>query len=206
MTLFTREELIVALRELVQELHAEGATVGIRLVGGSALSLRYFDRPATQDLDALHVGPGSDELVTRVAERIARRRGWDPNWLNFEVTKTGAEPLYGRAVEWETIYLDDDIVIQVASAEALLAMKLRANRPGRDTDDIRQLLAICAIGSLDVAEALYEEYYPGEALDDRAVQMARAIFEHGSLTPPPRPHPLDLSEILGTPDPPPNET
>lgn len=39
----------------------------------------------------------------------------------------------GREVEWEAIFDEDGIVIEVAAKEALLAMKLRANRPGRDT-------------------------------------------------------------------------
>lgn len=77
---------------------------------------------------------------------------------------------------------------------------LIANRPGRDTDDIRQLLAICTIGSLEEAEALYEEFYPGEGLDDRAVQMVRAIFGRGRVMAPPRHDPLDPSEFLGAPD------
>jgi hypothetical protein len=58
-------------------------------------------------------------------------------------------------VEWETIYDKDGIVIHVASKEAMLAMKLRANRPGRDTRDIRPLLALCDIRTLEDAEELY---------------------------------------------------
>lgn len=33
-------------------------------------------------------------------------------------------------------------------------MKLRANRPGRDVDDIRQLLALCSLATLAEVEAL----------------------------------------------------
>jgi hypothetical protein len=58
-----RDEIIAGLRDLVSELRAAGEIAGIRLVGGAALALRYFDRGTTQDLDALHVRPGSDESV-----------------------------------------------------------------------------------------------------------------------------------------------
>ena len=96
MTLFTRDDLVGALRDLIEELHGAGDTVGLRLVGGGALALRYFDRRTTNDLDALHVRPGSDEAVVKAARLVAERRGWDPTWINFEVTGSGGEPLYGR--------------------------------------------------------------------------------------------------------------
>lgn len=193
MTLFTREDLLGALRDLIIELRARGETVGIRLVGGGALALRYFDRRTTNDLDALHGRPDSDDAVTRAAQSVAERRGWDQTWLNFEVTRTGAEPQYGRTVEWESIYDEGGIVIQVASAEALLAMKLRANRPGRDTDDIRQLLALCEITTAETADTLYEDFYPGDSLSERAWGMVVAILNAGPLAKPDAPGPIELN-------------
>lgn len=130
-----RNDIIAGLRDLVAELSAAGEVAGIRIVGGAALALRYFDRGVTRDVDTLHVNPGSDAAVAAAAERVASRRDWDATWLNFEVTNVDALPTLGRAVEWETIADRDGVVIQVASPEALLAMKLRANRPGRDTRD-----------------------------------------------------------------------
>jgi len=47
-----RDDLIDGLREIVAELRANGEHVGIRIVGGAALSLRYFDRASTVDIDA----------------------------------------------------------------------------------------------------------------------------------------------------------
>jgi hypothetical protein len=191
-TALERNQIITGLRELVAELHAAGEIAGIRLVGGAALALRYFDRGTTQDLDALHVHPGSDESVAAAAERVANRHGWDAHWLNFEVTNADAIPTLGRAVEWETIYDKDGIVIHVASKEAMLAMKLRANRPGRDTRDIRLLLALCDLRTLEEAEELYEEFYPGDLLTERAERIVTAILD-GEPTPvPPSPGPIEI--------------
>lgn len=192
MTLFDRNDLLGALRDLVSELRTAGEPIGLRLVGGAALALRYFERESTRDLDAFHVRPGTDEAVATAARAVAQRRGWDEDWFNFEVTKTAAEPHWGKAVEWETIFDQHGIVIQVASAEALLAMKLLANRPGRDTDDIRQLLALCDIGSVQAADELYGEYYPGESLTDRAWNMVVRILGSGPLTKPEPPRAMDL--------------
>lgn len=193
MALLDRDDLVGALRELVAELHAAGETAGLRVVGGAAIALRHFNRRSTADLDALHVRPGSDAAVAAAADRVGARRGWEAGWLNFAVTATGAEPLYGRATTWETVYDDGQVVIEVAGADTLLAMKLRAARPGRDTDDIRQLLALCEVRTIAEADAFYEEFYPGEALTGRAWRMVESILEEAPLMKPKALGPLDLS-------------
>jgi hypothetical protein len=191
-TALGRDAIILGLRDLVAELRDAGEVAGIRLVGGAALALRYFDRGTTQDLDVLHVNPGSDESVAAAAERIAHRRGWDAKWLNFEVTKADALPTLGRAVEWETIHDADGIVIEVASKEAMLAMKLRANRPGRDTRDIRLLLALCGVHTLEDAGELYEQFYPGDVLTPRAEKIVNAILDGEPTAAPRSPGPIDI--------------
>jgi hypothetical protein len=47
-----RDDIIAGLSELIHEMHALGEKAGIRIVGGAALSLRYFDRATTVDVDA----------------------------------------------------------------------------------------------------------------------------------------------------------
>jgi len=185
-----RDDIIAGLRDLVAELSAAGEVAGIRIVGGAALALRYFDRGVTRDVDTLHVNPGTDSAVAAAAERVAARRDWDASWLNFEVTNADALPTLGRTVEWETIVDRDGVVIQVASPEALLAMKLRANRPGRDTRDIRLLLGLCGLADLAAIEEFYEDFYPGDSLSDRALDIVTRILADGPLdapTPPPSP-------------------
>lgn len=191
-TSLDRDDVVHGLRQLIAELRLAREVAGIRLVGGAALCLRYFDRGTTQDLDSLHIKPGSDEAVALAAGRVASRLGWDPLWLNFAVENADALPAFGRrAMEWETIFDSDGIVIQVASKEALLVMKLRANRPGRDTNDIRQLLALCEITTLDDAERLYEDFYPGDGLTNRAVGMVERILAAGLPDHVPSPGPID---------------
>ncbi|MDR7189557.1 hypothetical protein J2Y46_002383 [Microbacterium sp. BE35] len=192
-TTLGREDILDGLRALITELRASGQIAGIRIIGGAALALRYFDRGTTQDPDSLHIDPGSNAEVAAAAAKVAQSRGWDPGWLNFDVEKADALPTFGRRlVEWETIYDHDGIVIQVAAKEAMLAMKLRANRPGRDTNDIRQLLRLCDVRTLDEAEELYEDFYPGDALSDRAVKMVAAILDAGLPDEVPSPGPIEL--------------
>ncbi|MBM7503747.1 DUF6036 family nucleotidyltransferase [Agromyces aurantiacus] len=190
MILLDRGDLIEGLRELVAELHAAGDPVGLRIVGGGALALRHFERRTTVDIDAVKVSPGDEAAVIEAAERIAQRRGWQPDWLNFKASQLA--PWWGREVRWEAIHQDDLVTIEVAPADALLAMKLKASRPGRDTDDIRQLLAVCGIDSVEAADALFTEFFPGDSLTDRAWGMVERILAAGPLVPPIAPSPPNL--------------
>ena len=190
MILLDRDDLIDGLREIVAELHAAGEPVGLRIVGGGALALRHFDRRTTVDIDAVQVSPGDEGLVVAAAERIAERRGWQLDWLNFKAAQLA--PWWGRDIRWETIHHDDLVTIEVAPADALLAMKLKASRPGRDTDDIRQLLAVCGIHSVEAADALFTQFFPGDSLTDRAWRMVECILAAGPLTPPVTPPAADL--------------
>lgn len=185
-TRFERDDLIDGLRQLVTKLQAADGPIGLRIIGGAALSLRYFDRESTVDIDARPIGDA--EQVLAAGQAIAIENGWPDDWLNAKAS--GFIPRYGVEAEWHTIYDDATVVIQVASAEAMLVMKLRANRPGRDERDIAELMAICEVDSLDEAETLYESYYPADLLSDRAVRMVERILSVGlppKAVAPPRP-------------------
>jgi len=171
-----RADLLEALQELIHELRARNVSGEIRIVGGAALSLSYFERDVTQDIDVMNVQGGDNEAVAEAAQSVASRLDLNDNWLNFEVTRIDALPTLGREVEWHTIFSSAEITIQVASAETLLAMKLRANRPGRDVNDIRALLALVGITDVASAETLYESFYPGDVLPDRAIQILDNLF------------------------------
>lgn len=181
-----RDDLIRGLRQLVVALRERGEPTGIRIIGGAALSLRYFDRLTTDDVDAkLHpAGP-----ALSAAAEVAQANGWPGDWLN---TRASHFIPIARDVEWEPLYDDEQIGIWVASAPALLVMKLRASRPGRDDDDIANLLVICGVREVDAASDLYEEYCPGEVLPDRALLMLGAILAQGLPEMPGAPPPPDL--------------
>ncbi|AWB94715.1 hypothetical protein DCE93_02780 [Agromyces badenianii] len=189
MTRFDRDGLEQGLRQLIPKLRTRGGRSGLRIVGGAALALRYFDRESTVDIDAHPIGDAKQVLAAGRA--VSLENGWPDDWLND--LAAGFIPEYGATrVEWETIYDDGEVVIQVASAEAMLVMKLRANRPGRDDTDIAKLMALCGIASVSEAEELYESYYAGEVLPDRAIRMVTHILAVGIPAVPPRPPAADL--------------
>ena len=77
----------------------------------------------------------------------------------------------------------------------MLVMKLRANRPGRDTRDIRLLLALCDVQTLEDVGDLYEQFYPGDILTPRAEKVVTAILDGEPTTAPDSPGPIDISSV-----------
>jgi hypothetical protein len=178
-----RQDLINGLREVVRQTHEQGISgVSIRIVGGAALRLAYFERATTADIDA-QIEPIAQ--ITPIIEQIARDRGWPTDWLNNEAV--GFIPAWGQTVDWEPIFDDDNVSISVAPVDALLAMKLNAARPGRDTEDIAKLLALNQVGSVDAVESMFEAFYPGDALPSRTIALLDQMFAVGlpSLPEPP---------------------
>lgn len=175
MTLFHAKELTDGLRQLVSKLQQQPGRTSVRIVGGAALALRHFDRTATRDIDAA-IDTNTSKFDDAVAE-VANENGWSNDWLNREAAKY--IPSWGKRIEWETIFDDGKTVIEVAPAEAMLAMKLRANRPGRDDTDIAKLMAVCGIDQIEHLDDLYGDYYPGDALDDRAIKIIEHILAVG---------------------------
>lgn len=175
-----RDTLIDGLNELIERIRAAGIRpVRISIVGGAALALSHIDRRRTVDVDA-RLDP--HDLLMRIAERIAVDRDWPADWLNSNATQFF--PDWGKTVDWKPLFDRDGIRVEVAPADALLAMKLRAamSRPGRDTADIVSLIAELDIQSAEAAESIFSAYYPGDGLNDRVYALVeRAITHRGEF-------------------------
>ncbi|TFD49510.1 hypothetical protein E3T46_13840 [Cryobacterium sp. Hh11] len=169
-----RDDLIRGINAVIIKLRAAGQPAGIRIVGGAALALRYFDRRTTADVDAALQPEGP---ILRAAEHVADENGWPRDWLNSNATMF--MPAFGADPAWEVLYSHQGIVVEVALARALLAMKLNASRPGRDVQDIANLLAICNVRDRETAEELMSDFYPGDGLPDKALRLLGPIFTRG---------------------------
>ncbi|ALJ19063.1 nucleotidyl transferase [Microbacterium sp. No. 7] len=168
-----RQDVIELVEALAAALDDSGVPVTIQIVGGAGIAWLHFpQRRGTVDIDALF---SPREQVLRVASEIAALHGLPDEWLNDAVLRTGAIP-FARDIDWITVVERGDVTVHVADARALLAMKLRAARPGRDTDDIVHLMSREDIRSIDEAEAVFEEFYPGEAVSERGMRILERIF------------------------------
>jgi hypothetical protein len=174
-----RDDLIDGLRELIQRARDRGlGPVSIRIIGGAALRLAYFDRTTTVDIDAT-ITPFDD--LKPIVEQISHERGWPVNWLNDEAKRAGFVPTWGRQVEWVSLFDDGNAIVEVASPTALLAMKLRAfeRRGRRDLNDVLQLLPLSGATSATEVEQLFEEYFPGDALKTTTIEFLDKVFAGG---------------------------
>ena len=186
-----RDDLISGLRAVVERAHDRGlGPVSIRIIGGAAIRLAYFDRETTVDIDA-RIDP--KDSLSELIDEIAAERQWPTDWLNSAAQKAGFIPTWGRQVEWMPLYADDIVAIEVASVEALLAMKLRAfeRRGRRDLGDVIGLLALAEVGNAEQVEELFEAYFPGDTLQQSTVEFLQATLA-GRLIAAPTPPPIDF--------------
>lgn len=169
--LFTKEGLHEALAELARRLGERGVSAGIRIVGGAALALVYYDRQATGDIDAL-IFPSleAEALVLEMVATMAVEHGWPGDWLNSNV-KVHAPPVVDAT--WQVLFTDGGVSVQVAPPDLLLAMKLNAARGVRDARDINVLLGLCEVEDLESAETVFDRYYPGDAMSAKAIGAVR---------------------------------
>jgi hypothetical protein len=178
-----RDDMIAGLREVVRQLHEQNARASIRIIGGAAMMLRYYeDRRITPDIDA---SISTDVDLDEIVRSIALAHSWPADWLN--TAAAGFIPFAGED-PWLPIHDDDTVSVWVAKPACLLAMKLKAARRGRDDEDVAVLLAYLGISTTAEAEQIFEEQYPGELPPDRAYRMLDDIFTVGLPeihTPPP---------------------
>ncbi|MDH6533321.1 hypothetical protein M2119_001558 [Aurantimicrobium minutum] len=178
-TVLTREDIIRGLRQLIQQAEEHGINSQISIVGGAALTLSYFDRDVTVDIDARAT---QWNLLKPIVERIAEENGWVSNWFNVDAAQF--VPSLGKNAEWVILYKSDTVTISVATAEVLLMMKLAAARRGRDYGDAEKLMATTGLTDREVIEELFEEYFPGDVLPRKASIMLDQIFQTGISEPP----------------------
>ncbi|MBD7957478.1 hypothetical protein H9651_07485 [Microbacterium sp. Sa4CUA7] len=188
MALMTRDDIIGGLRDVIEHLRAAGKPATIQIVGGAAIALTIdATRSATSDVD----GPLTPENeLAEVAAKVASARGWPADWLNSKAAFFLPSGFGPRGAEWETIYDQDSVLVQVGSPRMLLAMKLRAaeRRLQRDAPDIAALLAATATRSVEAAEVLLSDYFPGDEMSERVYKLVEALCALGEEPPsPPEP-------------------
>jgi hypothetical protein len=156
--------------ELASELDAAGQRAEIFLVGGAAIALCFDARRATRDLDAVFTPTDS---VRRAAASVADREGLDPDWLNDAVKGflPGPDPNAVRYFEAPGLLVD------VASAEYLLAMKLFSSRAETDAEDIALLYREVGYHTVEEGLALVERSYPGRPIAARVQFLLEEILQ-----------------------------
>lgn len=167
---FSADSLEDAFGELSRELQRRNVRAHIYVIGGAAMALGFDDRRQTMDVDAL-IKKGHGPVVEAV-RRIGRRRGWPDTWLNEHAASAIPRGKDRRA---RTAYGDRNLVVTAASAEHLLAMKVRAAR-AKDREDIAFLAERLGLSSGREVLDLHDEAFPRDPPKRRNLERARRIL------------------------------
>lgn len=165
-----RDTIAALLDELATDLEERGVRGELLVVGGATMVLAYSARRTTSDLAAIFE---PKQAVYEAARRVAERHGLLLDWLNDAVKGflPGPDPN-------ATVFLDrPGLVVRIASARYLLAMKLLASRVERDEDDITVLLRLARIGTVAEAMTLVEELYPAAAIPSKVRYLVAELLE-----------------------------
>lgn len=164
-------------RGLFQEpsdrLVATGVHAQLFVVGGAAMALAYEEGRTTRDVDALFV-PAPE--VRQAAEAIGAARGLEPDWLN-DAAK-GFLP--GQDEHPATVFESESLLVQVASPEYLLAMKLHASRDERDLNDAATLFGVLGYTTLEQGIDLLTSTYPTDRLLPRHRYVVQDVAERAA--------------------------
>jgi Nucleotidyltransferase of unknown function (DUF6036) len=168
--LLDREALLDLLGALADRLRARGVRASVYVIGGAAISLVFDARRATRDIDSV-VLEGHGPLMEEV-HRLGRERGLPGSWLNEQA----AMYVSRRRDDNKAVVFDhSNLVVAAASPEHLLAMKLQAAR-ATDAADVRLLLGVLGIDSVDRASDVLEVVFPGTEMSDRARLLVEDIL------------------------------
>jgi len=170
--LLDRATVLDALTELVAALRDRGVAATIQIVGGAAINLGYdLGRPPTVDVDAF-VAPAGE--ILEVVAAVAAGRGWRTDWLNDKALAFASH--HDVPQDWTVVIEDGPVVVSIASAELLFAMKANACRGARDGRDLLVLADRCGITTIGDAEAVFDRYFPHDVFDQKGLRWLRAHF------------------------------
>lgn len=174
----TRDELEFGLKTVIHRLQERGRPAELRIIGGAAISLWHnAARGATQDIDAV-LSPA--DAILDVAKVIAVEQGWPEDWVNDKAQIFLPNGMGIRGEEWEIVYAHTHVTVKVASLDMLIAMKLNAaqRRARREYDDLRVLLTERGITTTAQAEVIFEDFYPGDDLNDTTYRIVELALEN----------------------------
>ena len=171
MDLFDKAELERLIHLFATRINEAGISGTISLVGGAALSLSYLqDRQATTDIDALLP---RDIRISEIIAEMAVEENLDKNWIN-DAAK--AYVPFETEQQWVDHFRVGGVLVRIASAELLLAMKLRADRGFRDRPDIEGLIKACGIKSITEIDELYEKFHHQEVIREETRQIVMRLL------------------------------
>jgi hypothetical protein len=168
-----KEEILLYLEELSQELGKENLKGEILVFGGAAMVLAFNARPSTKDVDALFQ-PKSK--IYELSKRIAEKHQLSPDWLNDSVKGFITSDSFG----YNLFIRYENISIYVPEPEYLLAMKSISMRIGVDSSDLEDVKFLIDYLKIDKLEDIFDvvkKYYTREQIPLKTYYALEEIFQ-----------------------------
>jgi hypothetical protein len=149
---FTAELLAEAFHELGHLAYDAGRVIDLAVYGGSCLMLVSNFRVATADVDA--VAAEDQGFLDQIAQTVAAKHSWPPDWLNDGVRTYLSPRVEGFAQHslFRTYPREEapGLRVFVPTAEYIPAMKLMAMRldPGGGRNDLEDILNLMQVAGL----------------------------------------------------------
>jgi hypothetical protein len=174
----TKAEILGALARLAELAQEEGVRLEMTLYGGAVMMLAYDARDMTKDVDAIVHPP---EAARRLVARVARERGLHDEWVNDDVKQFVSTVEAKNALPLEGVSRAG-LRITKPTAKYLLAMKVMAARlplPGHpsDFDDVKVLLRVTRLPSVDRVEQVVNQFFPDTVLPDSTRVVLKGILQ-----------------------------
>lgn len=131
--------------------------------------IAFDSRAATRDVDALFT---PDTAVREAALVVAGELDLPRSWLNNQASSY----LSGRAGRGTPVFDRPNLRVMTTPTEHLLAMKVRAARAARDSDDLRLLLGALSMESMAQVEEAVGRYFPDEPLSSRSRDLLEDLL------------------------------
>lgn len=172
-TFFSKKELEKYLFLLNTELHKQGITGEICIVGGAAMVLAFGSRRSTRDIDALVMAPSDIRLA---AERVAEAYGIPAGWLN-----DGAKGFASRRnVEVCELLQLSNLRVVAPPAEYVLAMKCISARMGldeHDKEDTKTLIRRLGLRSAQEVMHIVAQYYDASRIPAKTQYFVQEVCD-----------------------------
>ena len=176
-------ELRGAPAEVAQRLERRGLQARLYVAGGAAMALAYDADRLTRDIDAA-ITHGHGALMEEV-RCIARARRWPTTWLN-EQASFYMPPAPDR--HGEVVFDHPALVVTVASAAHMLAMKARSAR-ATDVTDMVNRLQRTGLSTAEEVDNPVASVFPDERLGQRHRRWVEDVIASTDPAPPTNPDP-----------------
>ena len=160
-----KEQILALLHELGDELVKEHSIAVISVFGGSAIAIAYCDTRASNDIDII-LNSGDWRIFYKITERMAKKYNLDEKWISEAIEEIVSVDMKN---DFQLLNYGQfgGLIIRIASAEQLLAMKIFSARIEKDSDDAVMLANQINVKSKKGLLKILYKYFKPESINER---------------------------------------